>query len=156
MGCNRSRCCIVQLSFSEEALPDDGQLALSDFVAADAVLDIGHKIRDARQPMELKRPLRYPTEGGESVSVYFDTCSSRSGRQRAFVNCRNRDHDVGLAGGCRLYRYIDTFDSDSHCAAFLVAWALSSNSVPTHAGHLALLPAADLLLSAQRHFGIDG
>eukprot|EP00959_Pyramimonas_sp_CCMP1952_P469430 9494917-Pyramimonas_sp.AAC.1 len=56
--------------------------------------------------------------GGKEFKIYFGNCSHSSGKQRAFIACRNRNHVA-----CFKNRQLDMFPNARTCCAWLLAWA---------------------------------
>lgn len=89
-------------------------------------------------PPEIQAPISY-VAAGISTKVYFDLCTHSSGEQRCFVHCATAEHNTEVVGGCRLYRFVENYQSKLHCAAFLAAWARDS-SCATHREHVRFVP----------------
>ena len=58
----------------------------------------------------------------ETITCHFDNCSHSSGKQRAYIACRDTGHKL-----CFHYRTVDNFPSLKHAAAHNFAWSLAVN-----------------------------
>ena len=94
------------------------------------------------------------------IVVKFDNWSHSSGKRRAYVVCKNTDHEIIIAAedgtlktrGCFKYRTLDGFSSIKTCCAYLHAWHTCGQGHVDQPAHILFEPSAaqvsasDLLL----------
>lgn len=114
--------------------------------------DLPARLVQPTNPPQIQPPIALKV-GEVQVKVYFDLCTHSSGDQRAFVHCQNAAHNAEVVGGCRLYRFTKRFASTRHCAAFLIAWAVSAGG-ESHKQHIASRLVAALVRDCERRLGI--
>ena len=122
-----------------DAEDDDGLPAIEDPAVMLALPQVLRPVVDMHTP-----PIRCQLGNNGVVLVRFDGCSHQTGRLRAYVHCRHTDHT-----SCRCYRFVDLFNSQAHCAAWLTAWESERNKFPDKPNHLGHVPSDDLVNSVE-------
>jgi hypothetical protein len=148
----------VLLRLQRAQLQDAGlALVAADLAEADALADGRRDVAEEGdgldavepRPLQMAEPVVPVPDGGPPVpcrvpgfqhlKVYFDRFSHWSGNQRAFCHCPSH------SGQCRLYVFVQKYESREHCASYLLAWATMASEF--RAGqrdeHVAARPTAD-------------
>lgn len=82
-------------------------------------------------------------EGEARHKVVFDHCSSASGKQRGYINCKVAGHNR-----CFLWRDCDHHDSREDFCAYLMAWALKGRDYGDRFSHMQCPPPTDARVAA--------
>jgi len=81
------------------------------------------------------RPVRY-NKNGMNIDVYFDNCTSGTGKRRCFSTCDHKDHESEI-GRCERAVFVEDFQGNpSLAAAFMVAWRLCADQCGSKGEHL--------------------
>eukprot|EP00959_Pyramimonas_sp_CCMP1952_P474641 9503780-Pyramimonas_sp.AAC.1 len=94
-----------------------------------------------------EQPVQCKVDGYKNVTVYFDSFTHASGRQRVFVHCRKHSNN------CRRYFFVDNFVSRARAVSACMAWsaiAVDFPNVNQRLQHIAADPPDDLVDTFER------